>query len=81
MPAASAWFVWTLSQTAMTAQQIINSPASRAEFNSLSVAISYLERCVNSSKYKIVLGDNERFWILSNRLTMILLKAGYELAE
>lgn len=33
------------------------------------------------SKHTIVLGDNNKFWIVTNRHASILVKQGYELAD
>lgn len=65
----------------MTAQQILATRSLRMEYSTIALAAGYIERCVSPSKWAIVLGDNNRFWVLSNRDASILVKAGFEFAE
>ena len=65
----------------MTASQIIASRSIRSEFTSLATAISYRERSPEYAKLSIIMGDNGRFWLLTNRLASILINSGYELAS
>lgn len=64
----------------MTAEQILSTRSLRLEYSQLALAESFISRCDCPSKWAIVLGDNEKFWVLSNRDASILMKAGYELA-
>ncbi|WP_448961722.1 hypothetical protein [Larkinella arboricola] len=64
----------------MTAQQLISIRSLRSEFSQLSTAMGYIERCISPSKWAIVLGENGRFWVLSNRDASVLVKAGFEYA-
>jgi hypothetical protein len=51
-----------------------------SKFNNLSTAISYKERCIEPSKWTIVLGDDELFWLVTNKEASTLIKFGYEIA-
>ncbi|MEZ0611918.1 hypothetical protein ACAW74_25625 [Fibrella sp. WM1] len=64
----------------MTAQQITATRSLRAEFSSPAAAQTYIYGCHQPSKWATVLGDNGKFWVLSNRDASILHKAGYEYA-
>lgn len=64
----------------MTAQEIINTRSLRSEFSNQTTATNYIARCASPSKWATVLGDNGKFWVLSNRDASVLVKAGYEFA-
>lgn len=65
----------------MTAQAIIATRSLRAEFSNLGQATDYRYNCHDHAKWSIIMGDNDRFWVLSNRDASILVSAGYEYAE
>ncbi|MBD2700175.1 hypothetical protein IC229_05980 [Spirosoma sp. BT702] len=65
----------------MTAHTILATRSLRMEYSQISLANSYISRCDSPSKWAIVLGDNGRFWVLSNRDASILVKAGFEYAN
>lgn len=73
------WF--KLNEPIMTAQTIVATRSNRAEFTHLQQASDYRDRCNNSGKYAIILGDNMKYWILTNREASVLVKAGFELAN
>lgn len=52
-----------------------------AKFNTLGAAERFHQNMPTFSKYSIMLGDNDLFWIVTNREASILMKAGYELAD
>ncbi|MCA6513905.1 MAG: hypothetical protein IM569_13705 [Chitinophagaceae bacterium] len=62
----------------MTAQEIIKRAS---KYFSLSLALSSLTHCIQPAKWSIVLGDDNRFWVVTNREASILMKAGYELFQ
>lgn len=50
------------------------------KFNTLEVAERFHQNMVDYGKHAIILGDDNRFWIVTNRQALKLLKIGYELA-
>lgn len=63
----------------MNAQQIIAQRSLRSEFSTLEMASDVRERM--TAGHAIILGDNNKFWILPNRYAKTLISAGYELAN
>lgn len=59
------------------ANRIINRK-SMARFHSLETARRW---CYRSAGQQIIMGDDDRFWVVSNRDASILVKAGYEAAR
>jgi len=51
------------------------------KFTTLSNAREFRYKMNQYSKFSIVLGDNELFWIVTNKEASKLVKAGYEMAE
>lgn len=51
-----------------------------SKFNNISTAISYRDHCNEPAKWTIILGDDELFWLVTNREASRLMKQGYELA-
>jgi hypothetical protein len=49
------------------------------EFTQLSTALKFAHRTVKASA--VILGDNQKFWVVSLAEMEKLLAAGYELAE
>ena len=48
------------------------------KFSELSNAISFTERCIKIMM--IILGDDEKFWVVTPAHSTRLMKQGYELA-
>jgi hypothetical protein len=51
------------------------------KFNNLSTARCFHYRMHNFSKFCILLGDDEHFWIVTLKRASQLLKQGYELVD
>ena len=51
-----------------------------SRYRSLFLAKCSIRHYLKPWNYTIVLGDDERFWVVTNREASILLRAGYELA-
>lgn len=60
----------------MTPNQIIKTAE---KYTNLSLALSSFSHRIQPGKWSIILGDDNRFWIVTNREASILMKAGYEL--
>jgi hypothetical protein len=60
----------------MTAQQLLNSKSSISRFTKLTNAKSYANRATRPMS--ILMGDDERFWVVSRAAGETLNKAGYE---
>jgi len=50
------------------------------KYNNLTTAESALLRCVTPSKFKIILGSDGLFWIVSNKDAAALIRKGFETA-
>lgn len=53
--------------------------ANRAsKFSNIGGAVNYRHNMINAHKYSIVMGNDMKYWIVTNREASILEKAGYE---
>lgn len=50
------------------------------KFNTIEAAERFHMNMDDYSKYTIMLGDNELYWLVTNRDAVLLMKMGYEMA-
>lgn len=60
----------------MTTNQIIKSAL---KYNSRATALNFCNTAIHPGKWSIILGDNNLFWVVTNREASILMKSGYEM--
>lgn len=51
------------------------------KFYHLGNAIAFIAHCIQTGKWSIVMGDDEKFWVVTNREASELQKLGYELVD
>jgi hypothetical protein len=51
------------------------------KFTTLSNAKNFINRCVKPGKWSIIMGDDMKYWIVTNREAARLVKLGYEMID
>lgn len=52
-----------------------------AKFTYLKIAKAFINHCTHPGKWSIVLGDDMKYWVVTNRQASKLVKQGYEILD